>query len=153
MPPKTVVVHPTSIHRHTLPPRRRPTSAGRWVALILVLVIACSGAALFSLMRLPQWRAERARLALGTGLKAAAVEQRLAGLRFEAVYQERMAVGWRRLERKDFLESFAGGGTRQRGQRRMRLTFRGPLGNSAALLVEFNAAGEITAVRAPGDGE
>lgn len=153
MLPKRVVVHPTSIHPHTLPPRRRPTSAGRWVALILVLVVAGSGATLFVLLRLPEWRAERARLALGTGLKAAAVEQRLAGLRFAATYQERMAVGWRRLERKEFLESFAGGETRQRGDRRLRLTFRGPLGNSATLFVEFNTAGEITAVRSPAAGE
>jgi len=149
MQPKRVVIQPGALAPHILPRRRRSPLAARIVALVSLLLLALAGAAVFALSKQPQWRAERARLAIGIGTPAATIEDLLNG-RVETVYQERMAAGWLRRSRDEFAATFSAPDTETRGARRLRLTFRGPLGNSAGLLVEFNAKGEVARVRAPG---
>ncbi len=152
MQPKRVIIQPSAIEPHILPRRRRNSMAARIIALVTLLLLAGAAAMFFALSKQPKWRAERALLAIGIGTAAETVENAVGG-RFEAVYQERMAAGWLRRPRDEFLATFAAADTESRGERRMRLTFRGPLGNSASLLVEFNAQGRVSAVRAPGAEE
>lgn len=149
MQPKRVVIQPGALSPHILPHRQRRPWAARIAAVVSLVLIAITAAVFFALSKQPQWRAERARLVLGVGAPAATIEDLLSG-QVEVVYQERMAVGWLRRSRDEFVATFSAPDSETRSERRMRLTFRGPLGNRAALLVEFNAKGEVASVRTPG---